>query len=221
MTPVGRLIMVRSIDKQRLVNAMSLVTVPALIGPICGPPLGGFITTYASWHWIFLINVPIGLIGIALASRFIGNIRVERPDPFDFIGFMLSGCAVAGLAFGLSAMGLDFLPTSVVASLLCGGAIAAAAYVIHARHAPAPILDLNLLRLPTFRASIFGGFLFRLGIGALPFLLPLLLQVGFNLTPFQSGLITFTAALGAMFMKAAVASVLRVSAIAMCCSITR
>lgn len=209
MTPVGRLIMVRSIDKQRLVNAMSLVTVPALIGPICGPPLGGFITTYASWHWIFLINVPIGLIGIALASRFIGNIRVERPNPFDFIGFMLSGCAVAGLAFGLSAMGLDFLPTSVVASLLCGGAIAAAAYVIHARHAPAPILDLNLLRLPTFRASIFGGFLFRLGIGALPFLLPLLLQVGFNLTPFQSGLITFTAALGAMFMKAAVAGVLR------------
>jgi MFS family permease len=92
---------------------------------------------------------------------------------------------------------------------LCGGTIAAAAYVIHARHAPAPILDLNLLRLPTFRASIFGGFLFRLGIGALPFLLPLLLQVGFNLTPFQSGLITFTAALGAMFMKAAVASVLR------------
>jgi MFS family permease len=209
MTPVGRLIIVRSIDKQRLVHAMSLVTVPALIGPICGPPLGGFITTYASWHWIFLINVPIGLIGIALASRFIANIRIERPDPFDFIGFILSGCAVAGLAFGLSAMGLDFLPTSVVASLLCGGAIAAAAYVIHARHAPAPILDLNLLRLPTFRASIFGGFLFRLGIGALPFLLPLLLQVGFNLTPFQSGLITFTAALGAMFMKAAVASVLR------------
>jgi len=209
MTPVGRLIMVRSIDKQRLVNAMSLVTVPALIGPICGPPLGGFITTYASWHWIFLINVPIGLLGIALASRFIANVRVERPDPFDFIGFLLSGCAIAGLAFGLSAMGLEFLPASVVASLLCGGAIAAAGYVIHARHAPAPILDLNLLRLPTFRASIFGGFLFRLGIGALPFLLPLLLQVGFNLTPFQSGLITFTAALGAMFMKAAVASVLR------------
>jgi EmrB/QacA subfamily drug resistance transporter len=209
MTPVGRLIMVRSIDKARLVNAMSLVTMPALIGPICGPPLGGFITTYASWHWIFLINVPIGMVGIAMASRFIDNIRVEQPDPFDFMGFLLSGCAIAGLAFGLSAMGLDFLPTSLVASLLCVGAIAAAGYVIHARHAPAPILDLYLLRLPTFRASIFGGFLFRLGIGALPFLLPLLLQVGFHLTPFQSGLITFTAALGAMFMKAAVASVLR------------
>src|SRR5437868_10140565 len=209
MTPVGRLVLVRSVDKRALIDAMAWVSIPALIGPITGPPLGGFITTYASWHWIFLINVPIGLIGIVLASRFIANIRIERPDPFDFIGFMLSGCAIAGLAFGLSAMGLDFLPTSVVASLLCGGAIAEAAYVLHARHAPAPILDLNLLRLPTFRASIFGGFLFRLGIGALPFLLPLLLQVGFALTPFQSGLITFTAALGAMFMKAAVVSVLR------------
>src|SRR6516225_2330060 len=170
-----------------------------------GPRLGGFITTYASWHWIFLINVPIGLVGIVMASRFIPNIRVERPDPFDYVGFLLSGCAIAGLAFGLSAMGLEFLPTSIVASLLCGGAISAVAYLIHARRSPAPILDLSLLRLPTFRASIFGGFLFRLGIGALPFLLPLLLQIGFHLTPFQSGLITFTTALGSMFMKAAVA----------------
>jgi EmrB/QacA subfamily drug resistance transporter len=209
MTPVGRLIMVRSIDKRRLVNAMSLVTIPALIGPICGPPLGGFITTFASWHWIFLINVPIGLVGIALASRFIPNIRVEHPDPFDYIGFLLAGCAIAGLAFGLSAMGLESLPNSVVASLLCGGAISALAYLVHAKRTPAPILDLNLFRFPTFRASIFGGFLFRLGIGALPFLLPLLLQIGFRLTPFQSGLITFTTALGSMFMKAAVASVLR------------
>jgi len=209
MTPVGRLIMVRSIDKRRLLNAMALVTIPALIGPICGPPLGGFITTYASWHWIFLINVPIGLVGIALAWRYIPNIRIERPDPFDYVGFVLAGCAIAGLAFGLSALGLEFLPTSIVAPLLCGGAISAVAYLIHARRTPAPILDLNLLRLPTFRASIFGGFLFRLGIGALPFLLPLLLQIGFRLTPFQSGLITFTTALGSMFMKAAVASVLR------------
>jgi EmrB/QacA subfamily drug resistance transporter len=208
MTPVGRLIMVRSIDKKLLINAMSLVTMPALIGPICGPPLGGLITTYASWHWIFLINVPIGVAGIALASRYIANVHVERTDPFDFVGFALSGLAIAGLAFGLSAMGLEFLPTSVVATLLAVGTIAAVAYVIHAKHTPAPILDLTLLRLPTFRASIFGGFLFRFGIGALPFLLPLLLQVGFDLTPFQSGLITFTTALGSMFMKAAVGTVL-------------
>src|SRR5271154_4709918 len=105
MTPVGRLIMVRSVDKKNLLNAMSLVTMPALIGPICGPPLGGFITTFASWHWIFLINVPIGLVGIAAASRYIANVRVEHRDPFDFIGFILSGFAIAGLAFGLSALG--------------------------------------------------------------------------------------------------------------------
>jgi EmrB/QacA subfamily drug resistance transporter len=209
MTPVGRLILVRSIDKQLLVNAMSLVTIPALIGPICGPPLGGFITTFASWHWIFLINVPIGLAGIALVSRFIPNVYAEHQDPFDVLGFILSGLAIAGLAFGLSALGLEFLPTKIVVTLVAAGAFSAVAYVIHARRTPAPILDLSLLWLPTFRASIFGGFLFRLGIGALPFLLPLLLQVGFKLTPFQSGLITFTAALGAMFMKAAAASVLR------------
>src|SRR5580692_11591250 len=209
MTPVGRLIIVRSIDKRLLVNAMSLVTIPALVGPICGPPLGGFITTYASWHWIFLINVPIGLVGIIAASRFIPNVHVEHRHPFDFLGFVLSGLGIGGLAFGLSVMGLDFLPVSIVAALLIVGAVSTAAYVVHARRTPAPILDLSLLKLPTFRASIVGGFLFRLGVGALPFLLPLLLQIGFHLTPFQSGLITFTSALGSMFMKAAVAGVLK------------
>jgi len=209
MTPVGRLILVRSIDKRLLVHAMSLVTIPALVGPICGPPLGGFITTYASWHWIFIINVPIGLAGLAMATRYIPNVRTERPAPFDFVGFIVSGLGIGGLAFGLSVMGLEFLPIGVVAALLGVGAASAAAYIVYARHKAAPILDLGLLKLPTFRASILGGFLFRLGIGALPFLLPLLLQLGFDLTPFQSGLITFTGALGSMFMKAAVAGVLR------------
>ena len=188
---------------------MSLVTIPALVGPICGPPLGGFITTYASWHWIFIINVPIGLVGLAMATRYIPDVRTERPAPFDFVGFILSGLGIGGLAFGLSVMGLEFLPVGVVAALLGVGAASTAAYIVYARHKAAPILDLGLLKLPTFRASIFGGFLFRLGIGALPFLLPLLLQIGFDLTPFQSGLITFTGALGSMFMKAAVAGVLR------------
>ena len=209
MTPVGRLILVRSIDKRLLVNAMSLVTIPALVGPICGPPLGGFITTYASWHWIFIINVPIGLAGLVMATRYIPDVHAERPAPFDFVGLVLSGLGIGGLAFGLSVMGLEFLPVGVVAALLGVGAASAAAYVVYAKHKAAPILDLRLLKLPTFRASIFGGFMFRLGIGALPFLLPLLLQIGFDLTPFQSGLITFTGALGSMFMKAAVASVLK------------
>jgi EmrB/QacA subfamily drug resistance transporter len=209
MTPVGRLILLRSIDKRVLVNAMSLVTITALVGPISGPPLGGFITTYASWHWIFIINVPIGLVGIVLATLYIPDVHAERPEPFDFVGFVLSGLGVGGLAFGLSVMGLAFLPVGVVAALIGVGAVSSAAYVVHARRTAVPILDLTLFKLPTFRASVFGGFMFRLGIGALPFLLPLLLQLGFGLTPFQSGLITFTGALGAIFMKAAAASVLR------------
>jgi EmrB/QacA subfamily drug resistance transporter len=208
MTPVGRLIVVRSVDKRLLVNAMAWVTIPALIGPICGPPLGGFITTYASWHWIFIINVPIGLLGMVMATLYIPHMHAEPPARFDFIGFVLSGLGIGGLAFGLSVMGLEYLPVGVIAALLGVGAVATVAYIVHARRTPAPILDLRLLKLSTFRASIFGGFMFRLGIGALPFLLPLLLQIGFKLTPFQSGLITFTAALGSMFMKAAVAGVL-------------
>lgn len=209
MTPVGRLIVVRSVDKSLLLNAMSLLTIPALIGPICGPPLGGFITTYATWHWIFIINVPIGLLGIALATRFIPNIRAEYPYPFDLVGFILSGVAIGGLSFGLSVMGLAYLPERAVAALIGVGAVSAAAYVFYALRATAPILDLRLLKRPTFRASIFGGFMFRLGVGALPFLLPLLLQLGFGLSPFQSGLITFTSALGSMFMKAAATTVLK------------
>jgi EmrB/QacA subfamily drug resistance transporter len=209
MTPVGRLIVVRAIDKKLLLNAMSLLTIPALIGPICGPPLGGFITTYATWHWIFIINVPIGLVGIGLATRYIPDVRAEYPYPFDLLGFILSGLAIGGLSFGLSVAGLAFLPDGIVAGLLGIGSVAAVAYVFYAFRAPAPILDLRLLKLPTFRASIFGGFMFRLGVGAMPFLLPLLLQVGFGLSPFQSGLITFTSALGSMFMKAAATTVLK------------
>jgi len=209
MTPVGRLILVRSIDKRLLVNAMAWVTMPALIGPICGPPLGGFITTYASWHWIFIINVPIGLLGVAMATRYIKDVAAERPGRFDFIGFVLSGLGIGGLAFGLSVMGLAFLPTWLVAALIAVGTVSTIAYMLHARRTPAPILDLRLFKFATFRASIFGGFLFRLGIGALPFLLPLLLQIGFDLTPFQSGLITFTAAVGSFSMKAAVAGILK------------
>ncbi len=167
MTPVGRLILLRSIDKRLLVNAMALVTIPAMIGPICGPPLGGFITTYASWHWIFIINVPIGLVGVAMATRYIPDLPIERPAPFDYVGFVLSGLAIGGLAFGLSVMGLAFLPNNVVAALIGVGVISTAAYMFHARRAPAPILDLRLFKFATFRASLFGGIMFRLGIGAL------------------------------------------------------
>jgi EmrB/QacA subfamily drug resistance transporter len=203
MTPVGRLVLVRTVDRRELVNAMAWVSIPAMIGPLLGPPLGGFITTYFSWHWIFLINVPIGLIGIVLVTRFIENVRAESREGFDAVGMVLSGTAVAGLTFGLSVAGFEIVPWPVVVAIVLTGAVAAALYIAYARRVPAPILDFSLLKLPTFRASLLGGFLFRIGVGAMPFLLPLLLQVGFNLTPLQSGLITFTSTLGALFMKAA------------------
>ncbi len=209
MTPVGRLILVRTIPRRELVGAMAWVSVPGLVGPMLGPPVGGFITTYASWHWIFLINVPIGLLGILLASRFIEDMRADEHERFDIAGMVLAGLGIAGVAFGFSILGLNFLPFSVVAALIAGGAIFMTAYVLHARRTPAPALDLTLFRLPTFRASVTGGFIFRIGIGALPFLLPLLLQIGFGMTPFQSGLITFSGAIGAITMKMAAAAILR------------
>ena len=209
MTPVGRLVLLRSIDKSALVNAMAWVTVPALVGPVVGPPLGGFITTYFSWHWIFLINIPVGLIGIVLAQRYIDPIRSENPERFDLYGMVLAGVGVGGIAFGLSVAGLNLLPWTVVIALIGLGSISMTLYVMHARRTDSPVLDLTLLRLPTLRASIYGGFLFRLGVGALPFLLPLLMQIGFGLSPFSSGLVTFSSAVGAMGMKTLAARIIR------------
>jgi EmrB/QacA subfamily drug resistance transporter len=209
MTPVARIILVRTVAKRDLVNAMVWVTFPALIGPLVGPPLGGFITTYFSWHWIFLLNIPIGIAGIIFATLYIEDLRAERPDPFDGVGFVLAGLGIAGLAFGFSIVGLNFLPVAVTAALIAGGALATFAYVLHARRTPAPVIDLSLLKIPTLYAAVVGGSIFRLGIGALPFLLPLLLQLGFHLTPFQSGMITFSTVLGAMGMKTVVPLLLR------------
>jgi EmrB/QacA subfamily drug resistance transporter len=209
MTPVGRLVLLRSIDKSALVNAMAWVTVPALVGPVIGPPLGGFITTYFSWHWIFLINIPIGLLGIFMAMRYIDPIRSKDPERFDLYGLVLAGIGVGGIAFGLSVAGLNLLPWTIIAALVAIGSISMTLYVIHARRTASPVLDFTLLRLPTLRASIIGGFLFRLGIGALPFLLPLLMQVGFGLSPFRSGLVTFSSAVGAMGMKTLAARIIK------------
>jgi len=182
---------------------------PALIGPMLGPALGGFITTYASWHWIFLINIPIGLVGIALVSRFFENLRAEISEPFDLLGLVLIGFGVGGLAFGMTVTGIKLVPASVVIGLVAGGAAATFAYVVRARGMAAPVIDLTLFRLATFRAGVVGGFIFRIGAGALPFLLPLLMQLGFGMTPFQSGLVTLSSAVGAMMMKWAVPRILR------------
>src|SRR3954463_2543795 len=133
MTPVGRLILVRSIDKRELINAMVWVTLPALIGPLIGPPLGGFITTFVAWHWIFLINIPIGLVGIVLATIFIEDVKAQTPDPFDPLGAALAGAGIGGLAFGGSLLGMDYLPLPMVLALIAAGALSTFAYVRHAR----------------------------------------------------------------------------------------
>jgi MFS family permease len=182
---------------------------PALIGPIMGPPIGGFITTYASWHWIFIINVPIGLIGIVLATRYIEDVRVEGLERFDLFGAALAGAGVAGLAFGLSVIGLGLVPPWLIVALVAGGSAFLTAYVVHARRVPAPVLDFSLVRIATLRATVIGGSLFRLGIGSLSFLLPLMLQIGFGYSPLESGLLTFTSAVGAFAMKSLAARIIR------------
>ena len=209
MVPVGRLVLLRSVPREELVTALAYLTVPALLGPIMGPPLGGFITTYFDWRWIFWINVPIGILGVTLATLFISDIRETEVWPLDVRGFLLSGAGLSSLSFGLTLIGRGIVPAPVTAALILGGLALVGAYVLHARRAPYPIIDLALLRMPTFRASVTGGFVFRLGIGALPFLLPLMLQIGFGLNPFQSGCLTFAAAAGAMLMKTTAKPILR------------
>lgn len=201
MTPVGRLVLVRTTRKSDLVSAMALLSIPALVGPLAGPPLGGFITTYASWHWIFLINVPVGILGIILASIYLPEVEATRPPKLDFIGFLLTSFAAAGVVFGMSVISLPALPPAIGISTVTIGFICGFLYVGHARRHPAPILDLTLLKNATFRASVTGGTLFRICIGAMPFLTPLMLQLGFGLNPFQSGLITFAGAIGAISTK--------------------
>jgi len=209
MVPVGRLVILRSVPKEELISALAWLTIPALMGPVIGPPLGGFITTVFSWRWIFWINIPVGLLGIYLASRFIENFREETVPPLDLKGFFLSGIGLAGLAFGFTVIGQPLFPPWFVVTLLVVGAISCAFYVRHALTIPAPLLDLRLLKIPTFFANIAGGFLFRIGVGATPFLLPLYFQLGFGMTPLQSGLLTFSIAVGAVAMKTTAAPILR------------
>ena len=209
MTPVGRLILVRSTRREDLVDAMAWLTIPALVGPLIGPPVGGFITTYLSWHWIFFVNVPISLAGLVLVTRFLEDGAPRTPRPLDLPGFLLSGLAFSGLVFGMSVISLPALPMAYGYATLAVGAVSGALYVWHARRAAFPLLDPRMFRNRLFRSGILGGSLFRIGIGAIPFLLPLMLQLGFGLDPFQSGLITFIAAAGAITSKFVASRVFR------------
>ncbi|MAZ18219.1 MAG: MFS transporter [Ahrensia sp.] len=208
MTPVGRLVLVRATKKSDLVNAMAWLTIPALIGPMAGPPVGGFLTTYLSWHWIFLVNIPIGFAGILFALTLLPEGEAPPVRRVDWRGFILAGTAASGIVFGLSVISLPALPPiwGILATL--AGALSFAAYVYHARRAEDPLLNPKLFANRTFRTAIIGATLFRIGAGAVPFLLPLMLQLGFGMTPFQSGMVTFVSAGGAIVMKFTVKRIL-------------
>ncbi|HVJ54911.1 MAG TPA: MFS transporter [Aliidongia sp.] len=209
MVPVGRLAMLRSVDKSELVRAMAYLTVPALIGPVLGAPLGGFITTFATWRWIFFLNVPIGVLGMVLATIYIENFREENTPPLDWLGFLLTGSSLSVLIYGLEAVGRDDVAGWQPVGLIALGLALGIAAVGHSRRHPHPLTDLSLLRLPTFASNIFAGSLFRVGVGALPFLLPLMLQVTLGYTPFVSGLLTLAASIGALAMKTTARPILR------------
>ncbi|HEX4210102.1 MAG TPA: DHA2 family efflux MFS transporter permease subunit [Candidatus Binataceae bacterium] len=209
MVPVGRVVVLKTVEKAELVTAMSYLTVPAVLGPVVGPPVGGFIVTYYSWRWIFFINVPIGIVGVFLVSVFIEDLREADVPPLDLLGFLLSGLGLAGLVFGFESIGRGIIPPLFVAALLLGGALCIFLYWVHAQRHPNPIIDLALIKIPTFAASTLGGGLSRIGIGALPFLLAMLLQLVFGLSPFASGMLTFTSAAGALFMKITAAPIIR------------
>jgi EmrB/QacA subfamily drug resistance transporter len=211
MIPVGRLVLLRSVDRADLVNAMSWFLVPGLIGPLLGPPVGGLIVTYLDWRWIFYVNVPIGVIGFALTWIFIQNTRATTRPAFDGWGFVISGISLACLLFGFETTSRGVGQTSVAVALIEAGLVSGAVYVVYAlrRRRGAPILDLGLLRDKTFRVSVIAGSLSRITQGAQPFLLPLMMQLAFGMTAAQSGLLIFGTALGSLMMKAAAPPILR------------
>ena len=209
MVPVGRIILLRSTPKSELVDAMAWLTIPALLGPLMGPPVGGFITTYFDWRWVFWINVPFGIAAVAFATLRMPVIDAPPPPPLDATGFFLSGVGLSLSVFGMTVVGRDLFPLWLPFALMAAGGLVIAAYILHARRVAEPILDLRLLRLETFRAGVMGGSVFRIGVGAIPFLLPLMLQLGFGLTPFHSGMLTCAAALGAITMKFGAARLIR------------
>lgn len=209
MGPVGRLVLLRSTPKNELVSALSVLTMPALLGPVLGPVLGGAIITFISWRWIFFLNLPIAIAGIWLVRRYVPDVKEQDVPPIDWTGIALTGISLAALIFGFENLGRDVLPPIAVAGLFGAGFTALGLYWLHARRTPNAVVDLSVFRIPTFQASVVGGAFFRLMPGSLPFLLAMLLQVGFGMTAFAAGLMTFISGVGSLVMRVTAARVLR------------
>ncbi len=209
MVPVGRLVVLRNTEKRDLIRAIAYITWPALAAPVLGPPIGGFLTAYASWRWIFLLNVPIGVIGILCALWLIPNTRQEERPPLDARGFVLTGLACFGLMYSLDLIGRQDGRLTQVAVIFALSLSLGALAVLHARRHPRPMLDLWGLRVKSFAVTIWGGSLFRIAISAIPFLLPLMFQIGFGLDAFHAGLLVLAVFAGNLGMKPMTTPILR------------
>ncbi len=209
MTPVGRIIVVGSHPRDQLVKAMIWLTTPAMLGPVVGPPLSGFILSVATWPWIFYINVPVGLLGMAAVLRFVPKIRRPHPGKFDSLGFLLIAIAICASMIGAESIGMGLLPTWVQIAAWVLALTSGWAYLRHARRRERPVLDLTLLKIRTLRVNQTGGSLMRMTIGATPFLLPLLLQGGLGWSPLKAGVVTMSAAGGQLVARVGAQSMLR------------
>jgi EmrB/QacA subfamily drug resistance transporter len=209
MVPVGRLAVLRATPKDGLMRAISIITWPGLVAPVLGPPLGGFITTYSSWRWIFYLNVPLGILGIVLAWRFIGAEGESQKRPFDGIGFALCGIAGTAIMYAMELLGRSDAPWREALAFLAGGFVAGIGALFHLRRSAHPVVDLSAFRVKTFAVAMGGGSLFRVSISAVPFLLPLMFQLGFGMNAFHSGLLTLIVFAGNLSMKLVTTPVMR------------
>lgn len=207
MVPVGRIVVLRYTPHSRLMAAIANMVWPALVAPVLGPPLGGFITTHASWRWIFYLNLPLGLIALAAAIALIPKDPAGNSRPFDWPGFLLCGCGTFLLMLGLERLATGFGLISIL--MVVAGIALLAATIRHFRHASHPMLNLTPLAVPTYRASVLGGSVFRMAVGSVPFLLPLMLQAGFGYSAFQAGLLMLALFVGNLGMKTITTRLLR------------
>ena len=202
MVPVGRLIILKSFPKSEFLRAMSYVTVPAFLGPVVGPAIGGYLSTYMSWRWIFFVNLPFGFIAIALVSLYIKNFKAEKPAALDWLGSILTGASLMALMYAFDMVGANKTDDKITLTVLfAGGLLLGILAILHARRHKAPILDLSLFKIPTFLIANDAGSIFRIAHGGMSILTPILLQLGFGMTAFHSGLVTLCAALGSVVAK--------------------
>jgi EmrB/QacA subfamily drug resistance transporter len=201
MTPVGRLILIRSFPRSQLITAMTYMTLPAILGPVIGPLLGGVLTQYLSWRWVFFVNIPFGAVGIVMALRFLEDTRSDAAAKFDFPGFLMVGIGFCLFEYGIENVGRPTIPIVAVAAVLLAALALLTAFFFYARRVPTPAVDLTLFRQRSFRISTLFGGLCRVGYNGVPFLLPLMLQVGFGVSPVVSGSLTFVSALSSLIVR--------------------